>query len=183
MPNSSSWEQSFNQICDRLFSKIKSNEYFIIQLKAEKSHFIRFNNAKVRQTGIVIDAKVSLRLIENQRTNSANFPLTGDVTTDIETAIENCDYLRQEISILPEDPYIVLPQNQGTSHEVYKGKLLDEESAVEKILTPAQGIDFTGFYAGGDIIRANYNSLGQKTSALVAVCDVPCKLRNSNDQF
>ena len=162
MQQNSSWEQSFNQVCDRLFATIKPTEYLIVQLKAENSQFIRFNNAKVRQTGIVIDGKVSIQLIANQRTNSANFPLTGDVTADIKIAIENLDYLRQEISTLPEDPYIVLPQNQGTSHEAHQGGVLAPDSAVEKILTPVQGLDFTGYYAGSNIIRANYNSLGQK---------------------
>ena len=159
---SNSWEKSFNQVCDRLFSKLQPEEYLIVQLKAENSHFLRFNNAKVRQTGIVIDGEVSLNFITNQRTNSANFPLTGDVATDLDTAKEILAYLRSEINSLPEDPYIVLPQNQGESHEVYPGKLLSPESTVEEILSPAQGLDFTGLYAGGKVIRANYNSLGQK---------------------
>ncbi len=72
-----SWEESFNQVCDRLFSQLQSEQYLIVQLKAENSHFVRFNNAKVRQTGIVIDAQVSLKFIANKRNNSANFPLRG----------------------------------------------------------------------------------------------------------
>jgi predicted Zn-dependent protease len=160
MPNF--WEESFNRVCERLFSQLQPEEYLIVQLRAENTHFIRFNNAKVRQSGIVIDGEVSLKFITNQRINSANFPLTGDVYTDLDTAEEILAYLRSEISSLPEDPYIILPQNQGESHEVYSGKLLSPELAVEEILTPVQGLDFTGLYAGGAIIRANYNSLGQK---------------------
>ncbi len=157
-----SWEESFNQVCDRLFSQLQSEQYLIVQLKAENSHFIRCNNAKVRQTGIVIDAQVSLKFIANQRTNSANFPLTGNVESDVEMALENLDYLQNEINSLPEDPYIVLPENQGASHEVFTGELLAPELAVVEILKPTQDLDFTGLYAGGAIIRANYNCLGQK---------------------
>ena len=157
-----SWETSFNQVCDRLFSQLKKEEYLIAQLTAEKSHFVRFNHAKVRQTGIVIDGEISLQLIANQKTNSTNFPLTGDVETDLDTALENLDYLRSQINSLPEDPYIVLPENQGRSHEIYQGELLPPDLAIEEILTPVQNLDFTGLYAGGKIIRANYNSLGQK---------------------
>lgn len=156
------WEKSFNQACDRLFSQLKKGEYLIAQLSAENSHFIRFNNAKVRQTGIVIDGEMSLKLMTNQRTNSTNFPLTGEVDADWQVAIENLAYLRSEINSLPENPHLVLPENQGASHEVYQGKLLAPEIAVEEILTPVQDLDFTGLYAGGHIIRANYNSLGQK---------------------
>ncbi|BAQ61939.1 tldE/PmbA family protein [Geminocystis sp. NIES-3708] len=156
------WEESFNEVTQKLFNQLTKEEYLIIQLKAENSHFIRFNNAKVRQTGIVIDADVSLKLIANQRNIFANFPLTGDAEIDIKIALENLSYLRTEINILPEDPFVVLPENKGSSHEVYLGSLLSPDFATEAILPPVQGLDFTGYYTGGSIIRANYNSLGQK---------------------
>jgi predicted Zn-dependent protease len=156
------WETAFNQISDRLINNLNSNEYLILELTGEQSHFIRFNGAKVRQTGIVIDSNIKLKLISNQRTNYATFPLTGKMETDLATALENLDHLRQEIRLLPEDPYIVLPQNQGSSREVYQGKLLATDSAVTEILPVVQGLDFTGFYTSGSVIRANDNSLGQK---------------------
>lgn len=156
------WELSFNSVSEKLFNNLKEGEYLIIQLTGEKSHFIRFNHAKVRQTGMVIDAEVSLKLISSQKTAYANFPLTGNEEIDLSLALENLDYLRAEIKLLPEDPYIVLPQYHTSSHEVYHGNLLNPEIAIESILKPVQGLDFTGYYAGGLMIRANYNSLGQK---------------------
>jgi predicted Zn-dependent protease len=182
MPNleNNAWETSFNQVCDRLFSQLKKGEYLIAQLSAENSHFIRFNNAKVRQTGIVIDGAMSLKLITNQRTNSTTFPLTGNIETDRQIAIESLAYLRSEINSLPEDPHLVLPENQGASHEVYQGELLEPELAVEEILTPVQNLDFTGLYAGGNIIRANYNSLGQKHWFATDSFFVDYSLINSN---
>ncbi|WP_330203282.1 TldD/PmbA family protein [Cyanobacterium sp. Dongsha4] len=156
------WELSFNSVSEKLFNNLKEGEYLIIQLTGEKSHFIRFNHAKVRQTGMVIDAEISLKLISSQKTAYANFPLTGNEEIDLSLALENLDYLRAEIKLLPEDPYIVLPQYHTSSHEVYHGNLLNPEIAIESILKPVQGLDFTGYYAGGLMIRANYNSLGQK---------------------
>lgn len=156
------WEYSFNEVTEKLFTQLTKDEYLIIQLRAENTHFIRFNNAKVRQTGIVIDAEISLKLIANQRNVFANFPLTEDVEVDLKIALENLAYLRTEIKILPEDPFVVLPENKGSSHEVYSGNLLSPDSAIEIILSPVQDLDFTGYYTGGSIIRANYNSLGQK---------------------
>ena len=162
LSSTQNWEDSLNKVTEKLFNNLTDNEYLIVQLKAEHSHFIRFNHAKVRQTGIVIDGEVSLKLITNQRNVHANFPLTGNIEIDLEIALENLAYLRSEIAILPEDPYIVLPQNQGSSHEVYQGNLLSPDLAIETILPPVQNLDFTGYYTGGSIIRANYNSLGQK---------------------
>ncbi len=160
--NYQQWESSFNSISDKLFNSLKEGEYLIIQLTGEKSHFIRFNSAKVRQTGIVIDAEIHLKLISNNKTAYANFPLTGNEELDFPLALENLDYLRSEINILPDDPYLVLPQYHTPFHEVYPGNLLDIDSAIDAILTPVQGLDFTGYYAGGLMIRGNYNSLGQK---------------------
>ncbi|MBL1208210.1 metallopeptidase TldD-related protein [Geminocystis sp. GBBB08] len=156
------WEKSFNEVTEKLFNELKAEEYLIVQFKAEHSHFVRFNNGKVRQTGIVIDAQVCLKLIANNRIVYANFPLTGNEKNDLEIALENLAYLRTEIIILPPDPFIVLPENKGSSHEVYHGNLLSSDSVIETILAPVQGLDFTGYYTGGSIISANYNSLGQK---------------------
>lgn len=156
------WEKSFNNICHTLINQLQENQYLVLELKAENSHFVRFNNAKVRQTGIVIDGQVSIKMIANQRIAYMDFPLTGDGELDLSTAQECFDYLRAEIDQLPPDPYIVLPSDQGSSHEVYQGHLLDPNDAITHILPIVQGLDFTGFYASGNLIRANYNSLGQK---------------------
>ena len=159
---SDSWESSFNFVAQKLIEQLDDSEYLIIELQAENSHFIRFNRAKVRQTGIVIDAEVNLKLISNQCTAYATFPLTGEPTIDFQTALDNLNYLRQDVQELPKDPYIVLPQNQGSSHEVYEGDLLDPDTAVDQILPVVEGLDFTGIFTSGRVIRANYNSLGQK---------------------
>jgi len=159
---SHSWKNSFDFLTEQLIEQLNQDESLILELKAENSHFIRFNRAKVRQTGIVIDGEINLKLMSKQRTAYAQFPLTGDTTKDLETALENLHYLRQDIAQLPEDPYLVLPQNQGSSTEIYEGNLLNSDNAVEQILPLVQGLDFTGIYTSGTVIRANYNSLGQK---------------------
>lgn len=159
---SDNWETSFDSLTQQLIEQLDSSESLIVELQAENSHFIRFNHAKVRQTGIVIDGEVNLKLITNQRNAYAKFPLTGDVTKDLQAGLENLNYLRQDIQQLPEDPHIVLPQNQGSSHEIYRGNLLNPDTAVEEIVPVVQGLDFTGIYTSGRVIRANYNSLGQK---------------------
>jgi predicted Zn-dependent protease len=156
------WENAFNKLSDRLIDSLQGNEYLSLELEAENSHFIRFNNAKVRQSGIVIDSNVKLKLIHNQRTNYAIFPLTGNLDHDLGAALENLAHLRQEITQLPEDPYLVLPENKGSSREVYQGRLLPTDGTVSEILPRVQGLDFTGFYTSGSVIRANYHSLAQK---------------------
>ena len=155
-------EQAFYELSDRLIDSLHNGEYLTINLDSERSQFTRFNNAKVRQSGLVADGNVTISLIFNQREAYAEFPFTGDREIDIACAIANLAYLRQEVAQIPENPYLVLPKNQGSSREVYQGNLLTPEEAIATILAPVDNLDFTGFYASGSIICANANSAGQR---------------------
>ncbi|MEA5532941.1 TldD/PmbA family protein [Crocosphaera sp. XPORK-15E] len=154
-------ESSFKQLCDHLINILNTDEHLSIELSSEQTQFIRFNGAKVRQTGMVKDGTIKLTLIANQRTAYAAFPFTVDVTTDSKIGRENLDYLRKELPQLPEDPHIVLPENCGSSREVYPGILLSPEKVVNEILHPVSQIDMTGIYTAGQVIRGNANSAGQ----------------------
>jgi predicted Zn-dependent protease len=155
-------EAGFSKLADYLVSCLHGNEHLTIGLNSERSQFTRFNHAKVRQTGVVADGTASLNLICNQREANASFPFTGDWTVDSTTALDNLEYLRREVAQLPENPYAVLPENKGSSREVYRGELLSAEQVIDAILEPARDVDFIGFYAAGAIARANANSAGQK---------------------
>ena len=155
-------EHSFGQLADRLINSLHQGEHLTINLESERSQFTRFNHAKVRQSGVVADGNVTISLISNQREAYAEFPFTSNLETDWNYAIANLDYVRQEVDQIPENPYLVIPENQGSSREVYQGNLLNSEEAIATILTPVNNLDFTGFYASGSIIRANANSAGQR---------------------
>lgn len=158
--SSEALESDFNQLSQLLIDTLQPSEQLTLELMGESSQFIRFNAAKVRQTGMVRDGNLKLSLIHNQRTAYAEFPLTGNLAIDTATGLQNLEYLRQEVTRLPEDPYIVLPTNQGRMQDIYQGDLLSPETAVSAILPEVQGLDFTGFYAAGTVIRANCNSAG-----------------------
>lgn len=160
--HSEALELAFNQLSSLLIDGLKGDENLSIELESEQSHFIRFNAAKVRQSGMVADGTIKLRLIHNQRTAFAAFPFTGNLAVDSAAGLENLNYLRQEVTQLPEDPYIVLPENKGSSREIYTGNLLAPDQAISAILPAAQNVDFTGIYAAGVVIRANANSAGQQ---------------------
>ena len=155
------WEDAFGQLCSALLDSLKADEQLSLDLAGEQSHFMRLNRAKVRQSGTVTDAEITLRLIRQQRTATLNLPFTGRAE-DIALALDGLKALRQELPQLPEDPYIVLPQNYGSSREVYPGQLLSPAAAPDAILPLVQGVDFTGIYASGQIVRANANSAGQR---------------------
>ena len=63
-------ENKFKSISKTLFSLINSSEVLTVSLSGEESQFIRLNNAKIRQTGIVTDADIHMKMISNGRVQS-----------------------------------------------------------------------------------------------------------------
>ncbi|MBC5794404.1 TldD/PmbA family protein [Sphaerospermopsis sp. LEGE 00249] len=155
-------ESNFNQLIEMLLAKKADSEHFTVRLNSERSQFTRFNHAKVRQTGLVADGSITLTLMENQRSSFCKFPFTGNWDIDWQTAYQALQDLREELHLLPVDPYLVLPTGNNVSREVHTGKLLAPENVVNSILESVANLDFTGIYAGGVIIRGYGDSNGQK---------------------
>jgi predicted Zn-dependent protease len=146
-------ESTFDRLVTAIRAELKPDEQFTLELSGEQSQFIRFNAAKVRQTGYVTDADLQLTLMQNQRSSFRDFSMTGNWETDWQQAQLAIADLRQEIPQLPSDPYLVLPSGHATSRDVYSGTILPPDAAVAEILPEVQGLDFTGIYAGGTSIR------------------------------
>lgn len=155
-------ENSFNQLVETLLIKKAEDEQFTVKLSSERSQFTRFNHAKVRQTGYVADGWIELTLMANQRVSFRLFPFTGNWEKDWQLAYSSLQELRDEIALLPVDPYLVLPSGNNTSREVRPGKILAEESVASTVLEQVTELDFTGIYAGGVVIKAYGDSSGQK---------------------
>ncbi|AFY32207.1 TldD/PmbA family protein [Calothrix sp. PCC 7507] len=158
----SALEVSFNRLIETLLIKKAETEEFTVRLSSERSQFTRFNHAKVRQTGCVTDGWIELTLMENQRSSFRHFPFTGNWELDWRVAYQALQELRTEITLLPLDPYLVLPSGTNTSREIHSGKLLVEEAVVKTVLEQVTELDFTGLYAGGVVIKAYGDSQGQK---------------------
>jgi predicted Zn-dependent protease len=155
-------ETSFDRVLAGLTANLHADEQFTLRLQGEVSQFTRFNHARVRQTGIVTDGSLQLKLIAQQRSSSVEFPFTGDPEIDLLQAQAALATLRVEVPQLPVDPYLVLPTGNATSHEVHAGDLLPAASAVANLLPVVSGLDFTGLYAGGVMMRGYADSSGQK---------------------
>ena len=155
-------ETTFNQLVEALMAQVKPHEAFTLTLLGERSQFIRFNRAKVRQAGLVTDGELRLTLMQEQRTSYRALPFTGDQEADwlqLQTALAD---LRQEVPQLPVDPYLVAPSGESTSRESHSGRLLSPETVAATLLPGVEGLDFTGFYAGGLSVRAYADSIGQR---------------------
>ncbi|MBD2524349.1 TldD/PmbA family protein [Nostoc sp. FACHB-133] len=158
----SALEVSFNQLIETLLIKKAENEQFTVKLSSERSQFTRFNHAKVRQTGCVADGWIELTLMADQRSSVRQFPFTGNWELDWQLAYSALQELRDELILLPIDPYLVLPSGTNTSREIHSGNLLVEEAVVSSVLEQVNELDFTGIYAGGIVIKGYGDSSGQK---------------------
>jgi predicted Zn-dependent protease len=156
-----SLENAFHQVTVFLREQCCAHEQFTLTLVAEESVFMRFNQAKVRQAGQVQDAILRLTWMCDQRSSYQEFPLTGDWDCDrnfLKTALEA---LRWELPQLPENPYLVVPQGQNNSREIYAGKLLSADRVATHLLPVVSELDFVGIYAAGMMVRGYADSHGQ----------------------
>ena len=155
-------EKIFNQLSDSLFSELNNGENLILSFDGEKSQFIRFNHATVRQTGLVDDADLGLKFIVNNRSVHGGFTVSGNFDTDLVRGQSEIERMRLEAQEIPEDPFVVFPENSGSSHEIKTADSLPFDTAVDALLPAMSGVDFVGIWANGRMFRGNANNLGQK---------------------
>ena len=155
-------EQLFNQLSEKLLKSLDADEHMKVSIDGENSQFVRFSQSKVRQAGLVDDASLSISLIKDGRTCSGSFTLTGNAETDEKTAYMELERMREEVVSLPKDPFVVLPEDTGSSREDHNGSLLSQENAVSALSPAMQGVDLAGIWASGRIFTGNANSAGQK---------------------
>lgn len=158
---SANTKNNFHAVADQIFAALQPGELANLNLHAERTLFLRFNASKVRQNTIVEQQTLSLLLQADGRTVNYSFSITGQTSIDQERAKNILTQARQEVSLLPADPYLVPLENKGTSDTSFTGQLLSDEQAIEAITIPAAGCDFAGLYCAGPVISANRNSLGQ----------------------
>jgi len=154
-------EKVFKSISESLFKELKSGEDVILSFSGENSQFIRFNNASVRQTGLVDDADIELKFISNNRICGGGFTISGNMEIDLARGKHEIERMRNETNELPEDPFLVPPKNLGSSNVVKVASGLKFEDSIDAILPAMSGTDFVGILANGKMFRGNANSKGQ----------------------
>lgn len=162
MPNfTETLKVAYNRVADHLLHQIKKDEAANVNLHGEESLFVRFNKNRIRQNTHVEQRTLSLMLQKNGRTAHVSFSITADPSEDIRRAEHWLAVARRECELLPEDPFQVPLQNNGTSDGNYNGSLLPDDQVMRSVTEAAKGTDLAGLYCGGPLISANKNSVGQ----------------------
>jgi predicted Zn-dependent protease len=152
----------FESLAAELCVAVDGAERVTLYLKAEQSDFIRFNGGAVRQATHVTQGYATLAVVQGARRIEATLSLSGRIETDRDALLEQRGVLLQQLPDVPEDPYLLLPDEVGASSRHETGALPSAEALVRAVGTAARGLDFVGFYAGGPVVRAFADSRGQR---------------------
>jgi len=154
-------KSQFYELAARLERELAPTETLLCNLSAERSDFVRFNQARVRQAGSVEQRYLNLRLVRARRQASATITLAGD-GDDAALARHTLGRLREALGELPEDPWLLFNETPQSSEVERRGALAPAPAVLEQAMSAAAGRDLVGFYAAGTIYRGFANSRGQR---------------------
>jgi predicted Zn-dependent protease len=133
-----------------------------LYLKAEESDFIRFNTGEVRQATHVSQGYATLAVVQGARRIETTLSLSGRLDADRAALRAQRTVLLAQLPDVPDDPYLLLPDEVGTSSRHEAGTLPAADSLVRAVVEAARGLDFVGFHAGGPVVRAFADSRGSR---------------------
>lgn len=139
-----------------------NGEAVLLNLRGERSDFIRYNRTRVRQAGRVSQARLRVTLVADGRQSSAAFDLCGNAATDrlrLESVLAE---LRQDHAMLPEDPYLHIATSVNDTDREEPAALPGPGEATARITGTFEGLDMTGIWASGEVCSGFANSLGQR---------------------
>lgn len=151
----------FLELAERLCAELAADEALVLELAAERSDFVRFNRARVRQAGSVTQRFLTVRLLRARRQAAAEIALAGD-GEDLAHARATLARLRDAVAGLPEDPWLLVNETPESTDTVHRGRLAPGEEVVREVVAAAGGRDLVGIYAGGTICRGLATSFGQR---------------------
>ncbi len=151
----------FDAIAAALAREARAGEAVFAFLRAERSDFLRFNRARVRQAGTVERAVATIRLFAHGR--QAQMRCTLGAPRGVRARVrEALVALRAALERLPVDPHAAFERTPGASEHVVPANAAEPEQAIEAIVEAAGDDDLVGLYAAGPVVRALASNLGHR---------------------
>ncbi len=150
----------FYQLFDGLCVQLRGGERLCAEYAGEDSDFVRLNGGRVRQAGHVRQAAVVLELVDGQRHALAECNLCGDMEQDAAQLLGLVHELRDRLPLLPDDPFLMLPDDEQGRESGAVDRLPPAADAVDALLGASAGLDLVGIHAQGAIHRGYADSIG-----------------------
>ena len=154
-------ESGFRELSAEILALLRDDEVLLLNFDGEDSDFVRFNRNAIRQAGHVRQQQLQLTLIDDQRQAAAAFDLCGQRDQDLGQARAVLATLREQLPLLPDDPYLNYATEPHDTVQRAAGNLPRACDAVSGIVAAAQGLDLVGLWSSGELASGFANSLGQ----------------------
>ena len=147
---------------DDALRELHADEVLLANFEGERSDFVRFNHARVRQPGSVRQAYLSLTLTDGRRRCVSSLTLTGAADPDRDAIHHAIARMRDTLPSLPEDPYLLYSTAADRSETIRDGRLPSAAESIDTVVTAGAGSDLVGIFASGPIYRGFANSFGAR---------------------
>ena len=150
----------FTDLVKHANAQLLGSEVLLCNFSGEESDFVRFNHGRVRQPMTVRQALIELTLIRGKTRSAITLTLSGQTASDQERVSAAIRSLRDDLAVLPEDPYLLYSSEAGQTERVSTGKPPEPAQVIEDIVGAAHGTDLVGIFASGPIHKGFASSLG-----------------------
>lgn len=140
---------------------LRPGEDFTAYFEGEDSDFIRLNHNRVRQAGNVLQQRLTLDLIRDDRHVRATLPLSGDPDADAAQLSATTMQLRSMLPLVPPDPYHACAVEESTTEDRRAGTLPEGADLLRVLTGAADGLDLVGHCTTGSVCRGYAGSTGQ----------------------
>jgi predicted Zn-dependent protease len=154
-------EAYFQELANKTFADLTDTEVLLLNIDGEDSDFVRLNRNRIRHAGHVHQQRLHLDLISNQRQSTATIQLSGNLTNDLVQATATLQQLRDQLPLLPKDPYLHYATEPHDTYHTRVNRLPPATDAVTDVIAAAGNLDLVGAWASGEMVHGFANSLGQ----------------------
>lgn len=151
----------FQAFTAEVFKTLKADEAMSINMSAEDTLFARFSRARVRQVTEVEQAYLNIKFNKGNKTQALYLKYTGDLEVDLNFTLSKINEARTDFEVIPDDPFIVHPQNLGNTFQESVHAELSGEDMMVAVSEVAKEVDLAGLLTAGYVVRASNNSKGQ----------------------
>ena len=150
----------FQTICSQVFDSLKENEQLTVYLEGENSQYFRFNDSKLRQSGIIEDYAVTISLFSGKKSLQSSTTLSSDIKSSVSNLTNEINALRDPLSLIPENDFTCFPDTFESLDIVKSGQLPKREEILEALMDTISSDNLTGVWTSGKIFRACSTSEG-----------------------
>jgi predicted Zn-dependent protease len=154
--------KDFEQLADAVCVEAPGVDRITLYWSAESTDFIRFNHAQVRQATHVSQRYGTVSVVRGARQATARVSLGGDVAADTQALLAERARLVDDLPLVPEDAYLLLPAEVNHTERDAAGRLPNASQVIDAVTSNGKDTDLVGFYAGGPIARGFADSRGQR---------------------